>query len=207
MLTNIPEAFQSNSTWIAAALIGGFLLFVWHVFDVGGRLTAFGKRFLHKTPVRRGAPKRTKPQKSILPWIRMTAVTSVLVASAYGWNEYQVAQCRPGFAWLPNEPERGQYGGLDKPYPYKTVFARVVPESDRRYYMKIFGDSDENDNLKGLSIRRVVRMDVPPDPSPWQLRPSGIGYRANYPVGEIGILIVAIDPDKVILTKPQFGCL
>lgn len=141
-----------------------------------------------------------------LSW-RWIAIVTVVCLGAV-WASFQVwrtdqlrvaqaAQCKPQFEWR-HEDDAGFHPMLDIPVLIK--YALVVPTSPEPYHMTVKADGG------GLQIFNVQHENQKDDPKPWQLTPSGIGYRAIKPVWTIGFVLVAKNPRDVRLDI-EFGCI
>lgn len=107
--------------------------------------------------------------------------------------------CAPRFEWLHGKVQRGFMGDPPKPFEFRK--AKIIPASPKKYAMTISADGG------GLTVLGMEHRTRKNDPAPWQLQPSGIAYRAIYPVFDVGFLVIADNPKEVVFSEPQFECL
>lgn len=106
--------------------------------------------------------------------------------------------CTPKFEWLDRVDIVDQKGTNAQ---QMVQFARVVPVSERPYTMKLVADGG------GLLALQVIHQRIVQDRDRmWQLRPSGIAYKAYFPFGLVKVIIVAKTPADVDFQDPQFAC-
>lgn len=98
--------------------------------------------------------------------------------------------CAPNFSW---EKRTKSDFNKDLKLPVLYKFARLVPTTAQDYAMTTKADGG------GLKIFQVAHSNSDKDPKPWQLKPTGIGYKAIAPGFTAVFVITAAKPSLVRL--------